>query len=134
MHTYNFNEMFILSLVALSIVGIVCLGLLLFFGMLVLGQKRDRGQQENNPSSAVKPPPATTTEPILDKLNSIQKEQRKSSAKTNASFGFAVAAFVAASFRVIATDPLMIIIGSFLLLLGLGWCIWNICIWAALRR
>lgn len=73
MHPYNFNEMFILALVALSIVGIVCLGLLLFFGMLVLGQKRDRGQQENNPSRAVKPPPATTTEPILDKLNSIQK-------------------------------------------------------------
>jgi len=118
MNLYNYNEMFILALVALSIIGVVCLGLLIVLALFVLGQKREGEQKEN--------PPINTTE--------IIKELRKSSAITNASFGFAVTAFVTAIFPVIATDPLMITIGAFLLLLGLGWCIWNIYIWAALRR
>jgi hypothetical protein len=130
MHPYNFNEMFILALVALSIVGIVCLGLLAVLAIFVLGQKREGEQKEN--------PLITTTEMpeknILDKLDNILKEMRKSSALTNASFGLAVTFFVVSSFAVIATKPLMLIIGLFLLLLSLGWSVWNFGKWAKLRK
>lgn len=49
MNLYNCNEMFILALVALSIVGVVCLGLLAVLAIFVLGQRHDKGQPDNNP-------------------------------------------------------------------------------------
>lgn len=113
MNLYNYNEMFILALVALSIIGVVCLGLLIVLALFVLGQKREGEQKEN--------PPINTTE--------IIKELRKSSAITNASFMLAIVFFVASNFAVIATKPYMIIIGGILLLWSIVWAAWNIGKW-----
>ena len=118
MNLYNYNDMFILALVALSIIGVVCLGLLIVLALFVLGQKREGEQKEN--------PPLNTTE--------IIKELRKSSAITNASFGLAVTFFVVSSFDVIAAELYMIIIGVILILLSLGWSVWNFVKLASLRK
>jgi heme/copper-type cytochrome/quinol oxidase subunit 2 len=55
MHPFNSNEMFILALVALSIVGVICLGLLIVLVVFITGQKREREQQKNQ-TNIVNPP------------------------------------------------------------------------------
>ncbi len=55
MNLYNCNEMFILALVALSIVGVVCLGLLAVLAIFVLRPKHDRGQIDNNSPNVPNP-------------------------------------------------------------------------------
>ena len=98
--------------------GIIYLGLLVVLAIFVLRKKREGEQKEK--------PPINTTE--------IMKELRKSSAITNASFGLAVTFFVASSFAIIATELHMIIIGVILILLSLGWSVWNFGQWASLRK
>ncbi len=56
MNFNNYNGMFILALVALSIVGIICLGLLTVVAISVLAQKREGRQEANLPSAGSSPP------------------------------------------------------------------------------
>ena len=133
MHLYHFNEMFILALVALSIVGVICLGLLTVLAIFVLGRKREKVQQGNNPSNTINPPPALTTDQLLDKLNNFEKNQQKNSALTNTSFGLAVTVFGASNIALF-TEFYMKMICAFIALIGLGWFLINITRWGRLRK
>jgi len=70
---------------------------------------------------------------ILDKLASIEKEQKISSALTHASIGFAVSAFVAAS-AATATTTLMRVIYVTICTIGLCWLGWNVAKWRLLSK
>ncbi len=70
---------------------------------------------------------------ILDKLDNIQKDQNKSSALSNASFGLALTA-IAISVVQNATRWDMIILSAILGSIGLGWFIWNITKWRLTQR
>jgi hypothetical protein len=55
MHASNNNEMFILALVALSIVGVICFGLLIVLAIFVLRRNHQQGQPENHSANVTNP-------------------------------------------------------------------------------
>jgi hypothetical protein len=79
MNLYDCNEMFIIALVALSIVGVVCLGLVVVLAIFVLGQRRDKGQLSNNPpniGSSLQKDTGQINQPqnIIERLDKTDKE------------------------------------------------------------
>lgn len=70
---------------------------------------------------------------ILDKLDNIQKDQNRSSALANSSFGLALTA-IAISVVQNTTRLDIIIICAILGSIGLGWFLWNIMNWRLTAR
>jgi ABC-type antimicrobial peptide transport system permease subunit len=69
-HAINSNEMFILALVAVSIVGLLCLGLLIVLSISILGQRREREQQKN--------PPNNDNSPLINHPPAAPQDEEKS--------------------------------------------------------
>ena len=125
MNLYNYNEMFILALVALSIVGVVCLGLLAVLAIFVLGQRHDKGLLGNNPPNTVNPPQSNTPQPpnqlqdALDKLDSVKKEMVLG---TNIAISGLAFAFIVYAISIVYKNVLqgfvVVILASIMLMLG----------------
>lgn len=75
MHTFNSHEMFILALVSISIVGAVCLGLIVLLALFAC-KRLSRNNLPDSPTSTTQRPPETPNQPQdnVDKLENIKKE------------------------------------------------------------
>jgi len=77
MHVSNNNEMFILTLVALSIIGVICFGLLIVLAIFVLRRNHDRGQTGNYSADIINPQPNDAPQPTAPLQDIIEKLSEK---------------------------------------------------------
>jgi Flp pilus assembly protein TadB len=80
MHPFNNNEMFILALVAVSIVGVICIGLLAVLAMFVLRRKCHQPHTDDTSNINKNPmkPDQSQIDKIENEVKDIKKEVEKS--------------------------------------------------------
>ena len=126
MPVFNNNEMFILALVSLSIVGLICVGLLIILAVFVLRQRRV-GQPINSSPNDENPLPKDTPPLPTDEIKKEIEKSRISIWLTPVAFGGSITLFGLSYLARLTTDKISIWLNAIIIAsAGLGFMFWAI--------